>query len=84
MPKTLAETIRAERRKRGLTQQKLADMMSDLRGRKDADFSFQQVARLEAGRVLVRPEHDEDEPLWPALKVLGIQPAVAKQFLGWL
>lgn len=69
--------IRHERKRRGWSQDTLADKMTALR---DAQvkveyppYTFQVVARIETGRAAVRFD-DENEPLWWAVVVLGMPP----------
>lgn len=69
------EIRRARRERLGLTQEALAEQMSRARwdrvGQDEYAFTFQQVARLEAGRCAIVFD-DDQEPLWWALVVLAI------------
>lgn len=71
--------IRRERKRRGWTQDQLADEMSSRRwadvGDDEFSFTFQHIGRLELGRAAVA-FGDDREPLWWALVALSIDPTV--------
>ena len=80
MPTTIGTLIAAARYEQEWTQDDLADAMSAARGW-NRSFTREQVARLEAGRMIYRPESDKREPLWWALRVLKIELVTAKGLL---
>lgn len=71
--------IRQERKRRGWSQDALADKMTALRDAAVttvyAPYTFQVVARIETGRGAVRFD-DENEPLWWTMRALELPTAM--------
>ena len=69
---TISRAIRDNRRRHELTQQALADLMTQASGYRRT-YTLSMVGRLETGRNSVSLD-DYDDPVWAALRVLKIDP----------
>lgn len=80
---TPGQVIRQAREKQTppLTLADLANLMTELRQQDedtDREFTFQQVYRIEAGRLSFKPPTDTNEPLWYAARVLRVEDEVRR------